>query len=216
LGVKAIAPDDVWVVGLVPTDRAGLVRHWDGEKWTANEVFGAASLWEVWASDPHDIWFVGTNPGLTGLIYRGDGTDFAQMQFDGQPLRGVWGSSADDVWLLPYDSDPQHWNGAEFAVDAAPETGQGMLGTWGSAPDDVWAVGLHGTIKHFDGEVWELGPVLADEPLWAVWGSARDDVWVVGGTGTILRFDGDHWRVFATGEDELTMPGADQNQTVQR
>jgi hypothetical protein len=202
LGITAIAPDNVWIVGVVPVDRMGLVRHFDGESWTAAEVPGAASFWEVWSSSDEDIWFVGTDPMLGGLIYRGNGMDFAPMDFSGKPLRGVWGSSAEDVFVLPYDSAPQHWDGESFAEQGEyEEMPVGMLGTWGSAPDDVWAVGLHGRIKHFDGESWSVAEPLIDEPLWAVWGAASDDVWVVGGEGTILRWNGDHWRIFATGAD---------------
>ena len=200
LGITAIAPDDVWVVGLIPTDRLGFVRHYNGVKWTNSRVPGSASLWEVWSSSAQDIWLVGTNDAQAGLIYRGDGMDFAPMAFEGKPLRGVWGASAEDVWLLPYDSAPQHWNGETFTPDAEYREERGMLGTWGSAPDDVWAVGLQGKIKHWDGARWETAEPLVDQPLWAVWGAATDDVWAVGGVGTMLRWNGDHWRVFATGE----------------
>lgn len=200
LGVNAIAPDNVWTVGVIPTERLGIVRHYDGETWTSARVPGSASLWEVWSSSPEDIWLVGTDSLQAGLVYRGDGMDFAPMEFTGKPLRGVWGTSPEDVWLLPYDSAPQHWDGEAFTPDEEYEEERGMLGTWGSAPDDVWAVGLNGKIKHWNGEHWTASEPLLDQPLWAVWGAASDDVWAVGGAGTILRWNGDHWRVFATGE----------------
>jgi hypothetical protein len=203
LGINAIAPDNVWIVGVVPTERAGIVRHYDGDSWSGSIVPGCASLWEVWSSGPEDVWFVGTDPNLGGLAFRGDGMDFERMDFSGKPLRGVWGSGADDVWVLPYDSAPQHWDGESFTGNEEEfDNERGMLGTWGAAPDDVWAVGLHGKIKHFDGEHWKVLEPLVDEPLWAVWGSASDDVWAVGGAGTILRWNGNHWRLFATGAGE--------------
>lgn len=205
LGISAIAPDNVWIVGVVPTDRTGIVRHYDGATWSAAEVPGTASLWEVWSSAPDDVWFVGTNPTQGGVVYRGNGTDFDRIEFDGKPLRGIWGDSAEDVWVQPYDSAPQHWDGSTFtAEESEHDDERGMLGTWGAAPDDVWAVGLHGKIKHWDGEVWEIMEPLVDEPLWSVWGSRSDDVWAVGGGGAILRWNGDHWRMFATGELEMS------------
>ncbi|HET8933035.1 MAG TPA: hypothetical protein VFN67_06340, partial [Polyangiales bacterium] len=160
--------------------------------------------WEVWSSGPDDVWLVGTDPMLGGLVYRGDGMDFKRIDFEGKPLRGVWGSSAEDVWVLPYDSAAQHWDGEGFTSEDEPEMERRILGAWGHAADDVWAVGLHGRIEHFDGAHWERNEPLIDEPLWAVWGSAHDDVWVVGGNGTILRWNGDHWRVFATGAELAT------------
>jgi hypothetical protein len=206
LGINAIAPDNVWIVGVIPTDRLGFVRHYNGTEWTNARVPGSASLWEVWSSSAEDVWLVGTDDVQSGLIYRGDGMDFAPMEFEGKPLRGVWGSSPEDVWILPYDSAPQHWDGEAFTPDAEYEEERGMLGTWGSAPDDVWAVGLHGRIKHWDGEHWKISEPLVDQPLWAVWGAASDDVWAVGGVGTILRWNGDHWRVFATGDEMASSP----------
>ena len=201
LGIWPNARDDVWFVGIVPAERAALVRRWDGAGFHEQVIHGAASLWEAWASTPEDLWLVGTSPNLQGIAFHGDGHDFAAIDYEGGPIRGVWGSGREDVWLLPYESTPlQHWDGSALSKsDEVPEVG--MLGTWGSRPDDVWAVGLSGTILHYDGSHWASVSSPTQELLASVWGSAADDVWIAGGSGTLLRWNGEAWRVFAAGGD---------------
>jgi hypothetical protein len=134
---------------------------------------------------------------------------FQRLEFDGHPLRGLWGTSGDDVWLVPYDSPLQHWDGSAFSnletLHLSALDTDGMLGSWGFSPDNIWAVGLEGTIVHYDGAGWERVPTPSDVTLWSIWGLAPDDIWVAGGRGTLLRWDGSNWREFSAGtvkEDE--------------
>jgi hypothetical protein len=136
---------------------------------------------------------VGTTDTHEGLVIRGDGMSFEQLEFKGGPLRGVWGTAADDLWVIPYDSPAQHWDGSSWALTDS-SAAMPMLSTWGTNSDDVWAVGLEGTILHYDGSNWSTSESGTEENLWSVWGSDSDDVWAAGGLGTLLRWDGKRWK----------------------
>lgn len=190
LGVWANGADDVWLVGFEPLENVGIVRHWDGTEWAQISIPTARSLWEVWSSGRDDVWMVGTSMSAGGVVLHAVGGEITQIDYDGTALRGVWGSSAEDVWVLPYESPLQHWDGQEFS-ETESDAEFGMLGMWGLEPDDVWAVGLNGQVLHYDGANWKTSLAGTDLTLWSVWGSAPDDVWVVG--GTLLRWNGTEW-----------------------
>lgn len=199
LGVWANGREDVWTIGFYPQDRIGLVRHWTGgDVWDELLVGPAQSLWEIWSSGPGDIWVVGTNIDLTGLVLHAQGEDVSVLQFDGDPLRGVWGTSADDVWVLPYETPIQHWDGSEFETSDS-SLDNAMLGMWGAESDDVWAVGLQGTILHYDGSDWQRSETGITDTLWSVYGFSKDDVWAAGGEGTLLRWHGESWKKLQVG-----------------
>ncbi len=122
-------------------------------------------------------------------------------------VNGMWGSSADDVWVVGDDST---WDGAFGWTAHGTRTGDGDLvwtevdsragavlrAVWGSSADDVWAVGDAGKIRRIGANktAWEIVPSPTPAVLRAVWGAAADDVWAVGDHGTILHWDGAAWK----------------------
>lgn len=200
LSVWAKSESDVWAVGILPTltDRVGLIRHWDGDGWEQLEVPQSVSLWEIWASGPdaEQLWIVGTNQEIGGFVLHATGPLLEPIAFEGGPLRGVWGSADDDIWVVPYDSPAQHWDGSEWSsADVMPD--EAMLATGGNDADDVWAVGLSGTAMHYDGENWKQFDSTTTENLWSVWGSGKHKAWAAGGAGALLHWDGDRWTKLA-------------------
>ena len=120
----------------------------------------------------------------------------------GASLRGIWGSSSDDVWFVGAGVI-LHWNGAELIGEQVQAE---LNRVWGAAPDDLWAVGKRGVILHNTGAAWEVeftGFDLGDTELHGVWGLSAEDVWVVGENGTILHRSGETWIDESTGEGEL-------------
>jgi hypothetical protein len=196
LSVWAKSEDDVWAVGILPTqtERVGLVRHWDGDGWEQLQVPESVSLWEIWGSGPNseELWIVGTNQAIGGYVLRATGPLLESVAFEGGPLRGVWGSADDDIWVMPYDSPAQHWDGSEWS-SAGVMPDQAMLATGGNGARDVWAVGLGGTILHYDGDEWTPFESPTTENLWSVWGSGKHRAWAAGGAGALLHWDGEDW-----------------------
>ena len=72
-----------------------------------------------------------------------------------ETLRGVWGSSAKDIWSVGNHGTILHYDGAGWS-DVPSGTELNLGGVSGSAADDVWAAGDHGVILHFDGKGWQV------------------------------------------------------------
>lgn len=121
----------------------------------------------------------------------------------GNELRAVWGSAADDVWAAGAAGALLRWDGVtwtswqgEVAVD---ETWSGL---WGSSASSVWLVG-EGTPttahlpQRFDGTAWRVDPWMAPSPparLLAISGDDAGNVVAVGPNGLIATREAAGWR----------------------
>jgi hypothetical protein len=103
-------------------------------------------------------------------------------------FHGVWGSSADDVWIAGKAGTILHWNGTTLSSVASGTT-LTFYGLWGSGSNDVYAVGgdFNGSagciIVHWNGVQWSTvynSNETANMGLIDVWGSSADDIWAVG------------------------------------
>jgi len=132
---------------------------------------------------------------------------------DGQGSFGVWGSSAEDVYLANW-MGMWHFDGSAWS--AIPELEwHATLDVYGFGAGDVWAVGPAGRILHYNGSSWSSrrydGSSVRSEPLdawvnpqgtlylWGVWGAAANDVFVAGDSGTVLHWNGAAWARMSTG-----------------
>jgi len=124
----------------------------------------------------------------------------------------VWGSSADDVFVVGHtgtkingavnDNRIMHFNGNSWSEETEIGISERLNGIWGNTSDDVFAVGSKGLILHYDGTQWS-----AMEPeksrttfrkLNAVWGRSGSEVYAVGNRGTILYYNGQRWSAMST------------------
>lgn len=179
LSVRALAPDDVFVVGSSPapdtpgTPTAGpAALHWDGGAWSRFDTaaWDGAELWWTWATGDEAV-FVG-NRGLILELDRASGALSAVAGPDvDTTFFGVWGASADDLWAV----------GQTSAGQGPPAIWRRQGGTWAAWEDPVNGPQDDGTV------------------LFKVHGSARDDLWIVGSGGVALRWDGE--RLIATPTD---------------
>jgi hypothetical protein len=191
-GVDAIAPDDVWAVGMsvasFPFDEANpattVALHRDGKAWTRVPT---------------------PNPGTRE-----------------NRLISVSGVASDDVWAVGHTVDGtraapmiQHWDGERWSLVptppvGGPEGGGSLRDVIAFASDDVWAVGSQQgepLIERWDGSRWTVvGAPDIDHPgsLHAVSASSPDDIWAVGWTSSdgaeseptppvVFHFDGERW-----------------------
>jgi hypothetical protein len=123
---------------------------------------------------------------------------------------GLWGSAADDLWIVatPCDTGEQPpWAFAKhcphdlYHFDGTAIVGAGKVATrptWfraihGSAKDDVWVVGDRGATAHYDGSDWTIHPTGTRSRLNSVWSAGPSEAWAVGNDGTILQWDGQGW-----------------------
>ncbi len=105
-------------------------------------------------------------------------------------INGIWGASADDVWLAGTPGTALHWNGRGLDAHSI-DTAQALSGVWGSSASDVWMFTTSASIWHFDQSTNSWSRSLAKTgrpepgegyptPVAAMWGTSNSDVWAVG------------------------------------
>ncbi len=115
------------------------------------------------------------------------------LQYDAD-LHGVWGASADDVWIVGSKGALLHWNG-KVLVARKSGTEKDLYGVGGTGPNDVWLVGQDGIALHWNGvSLVEDSPADTKLTLRAV-ASAGGVVFAVGDTGTIYLRDQTGWKL---------------------
>jgi hypothetical protein len=207
LSVRAVAPDDVWVIGASsePADGTGpWVLRYDGEAWSRLDLaaWDGAELWwgHVTASE---VVLVGDG----GLILEGP-RDGALSEVEGPSEQtnffGVWGASEAEVWAVGSRADdpdrPVLWRRsagvwAEVDLRGIDGVGSSLFKVHGTAADDVWFVGSEGTILHWDGAALEVVPSgHPTAPLLTV-DAGGERPYAVGGIGNglVLEYDGGAW-----------------------
>ena len=125
--------------------------------------------------------------------------DVSPIRHDGDvDLRGVWGSSARDVWAVGGNGWGRgtilHWDGASWSPWDLPPSA-GLRCVWGNSADDVWAGGDFGTLMHWDGTSWSTSNwhTQADGvAVTGLWGTGRNDVWAMS-WAEIRHWDGATW-----------------------
>ncbi len=193
------------------TDTAGFVLEWNGAaSWRAPLLpADAGPLWWVWPVGNQDYLAVGQ--GATILRRHEDmwNEELPAGLIDPTiTFYGIWGSSANDVWVVGGTFTPGtapaaifHFDGLSWSSDPGGMlASQPLFKVWGTTSIDVWAVGYGGEIFHYDGTSWSPATSGISDRLVSVWGRSADDVFAVGGdsTGVIVHYDGMSWSPFAT------------------
>jgi hypothetical protein len=201
-----VADDDVWGVDYVQENFV----HWvDFNPIRMMPTGTAAEFFGGWASEPDDVWAVGTS----GTIMHWDGTKWSDVTSStAANLMNAWGSSGNDVWAVGDSGTIVHWDGAKWRSVPSGTTVD-LVAVWGDASDDVWVVGgpgYPGTVLHWDGAAWTT-VVSGTQSLRDIWGSGAADVWAVGFSsggllGVILHRDGGAWKVLPFPVSSLSFP----------
>ena len=120
-------------------------------------------------------------------------------------LRGVWGSSSNDVFFVGDSGYIFHYDGSNCYTMLDTQLGdiEILYDVWGSSSTDVFAVGgNYGEILHYDGDGWSIMRT-SKEPqyLYGIWGYSPTNVFAVGQSGIILRYDGETWSEMESGTE---------------
>ena len=129
-----------------------------------------------------------------------------------QPLYGIWGSGANDVFAVGACGASLHYTGTAWTGSpghCSHMVPYAFTGIWGSGANNVFAVGgwshmweSGGMIKHYNGSTWTEMASGTTAWLTGIWGSAANDVFAVGKSGTILHYNGSAWTAMASGTTE--------------
>lgn len=186
--VKAIATNDVWVVG--KDDGSDVAVHWDGKKWTKVQLDptnkNPVVLTAIDATSSKDVWaagITGSGDKLAGVIEHWDGKAWKISYLS----RGVASpyvfmfsmsaAAANNAWTIILEDrtgeeprpeglgpDLLHWDGNTWKPFYIPgKEVYSVLGIVAESADSAWAVGAtagtdHNMIAHWDGKVWRIVP----------------------------------------------------------
>jgi hypothetical protein len=192
-------PGDVWAVG-----EHGRIVHWDGTAFTEHVSGTTATLYGVWAASPTDVWAVGGTPGAgTGapndvaLHYDGTGwTPASPPQPLGLAFFKVWGSGADDIYVVGEGGIIWHRRGAQWTLASNPPVAQGTLLTVnGCSANEIYAVGGRDVLRS-DGTTWTRLPVSTalENDVNGVSCGAPGRVVIVGSAGLKERLSNGQWQ----------------------
>jgi hypothetical protein len=146
------------------------------------------------------VLFVGASNQTTGQAYvlRGVGSTFAVDPIGQGSVFSVWGTAANDVWVIAGYNDSnnaqksyaRHWNGTIWET-ALPFTPDGFVyGLWGSAANNYWAFTNGGGSYHWTGSSWgTLTPIDSGQVFNGAWGSSATNIYA---------FDGKQWHYDGT------------------
>jgi hypothetical protein len=157
----------------------------------ASGTAGAAGAGGAVSSVPTDPLAIACTDKRPGSYYSW--TDIHDVPgFDRFDFMDVWGSGANDVWIvggLTTTPEPPavpsgpvgaifHWDGATWSSVAPCFGVQFFESVWGLGPNDVWVAGDNQVLK-WDGAGWydfDQGDQIPGGII-DVWGTAVDDIW---------------------------------------
>ena len=127
-GVWGSGPDDVFAASYY-----GTVLHFDGTGWTehlaaSGGYFTGAGA--IWGSGPDDVYVM---VGTGGSVRHYDGTSWTKvMSGSSEPLSGIWGSRANDVFAVGIDGYIVHFDGSAFSSQTVGVRSY-LYGAWAAA-----------------------------------------------------------------------------------
>jgi hypothetical protein len=174
-------------------DRAGPVG--EPRAWTIVREPDGDDHYGVWISPTNEVFVVGENGGA---LRSTDGKTWNQLDTGvASILRGVYGTTSQDVYAVGMDGTMLHFDGGSWTPFAAPSAVSLFALT--IVDGDLFVVGDGGLRARLVNGAWET----TTEPFsWylGVWGTAADDVFAVGSNGA-GHYDGESWT------DMQTPPG---------
>ena len=200
-------PSDVFIVG--GEDERGEIYHYDGASWEPMDVpSGVPFLVWVYGFGPDDVYAVGRQ----GAVIHYDGEAWTALDSGSSAeLWGVFGFSADDLWMVGEGEDgtPEilHYDGAAFTeheLDENPRQARALLKVWG-IDGRLVAVGENGTIAEYTDGSWSVVSTGAEatESFVSVWGTGADNLVAVGGEtrAQVATSDGGGWETTRFSQD---------------
>lgn len=184
---------DLTVVG-----NDGTVISYDGSAWQLQATPTTEDLWGVWGASPDDLWAVGGRgrPSSTATILHFDGDTWSAVEppalqrANVHAFFKVWGTAADNVYIVGQRGVVLHWNGSvwtELLVGASDD----LVSIWGTGPDRIVAVGgrASGIVSRWDGVSWRTESLSPLPGLNGVWMGDPDTVHIAGAVGTVATLD---------------------------
>jgi hypothetical protein len=199
----------IWGTGagnVYAANHTGLIR-WNGSAWSHITEARWRSLYDVWGTSAANLWAVGDKGemlrwnGSAWTLHRYDGTavtaqglanfDVPARQYT---LRGVWGSSATNMYVVGDSGVVLRYDGSAWTRMTTGTTAQ-LNRVWGTSSTNVYAATSTGRLLRWNGTTWSfVAGVQAPGALWSVWGTSSTNIYAVGDGGVVLRYNGTSWQ----------------------
>jgi hypothetical protein len=191
--VHVLPGEDLVVVG-----KAGTILRRVAGAWQRQDAGTNEDLWGVWGAAEDDLWAVGGDG-----LHEGSAT---LLHFDGQAwspyalpalkrprvwaFYKVWGSSADDVYVVGQSGAVLHFDGREFS-ELGIGTSEDLISVFGTDKDRVAIVGgrSNGVLSVFDGTRFRTESLAPLPGLNGVWLDPHGRAFVAGIEGTVAEVD---------------------------
>lgn len=197
--VSALGKDNLWIGGNETTNR-GRVLHWTGGEWQQAGSLGPwnQSMNAMWHSPSNAILVAGSS----GRISRWDADRWTRRNNKGGVIRGIHGSSSNNVWAVAADNTILHSEDDGYSWEqhsALPMLPNGNnprpQAVFTFADDATWIVGNRNwEVGFWNGKEFTLNQLRTSAGgLHAVHAVNRRNVWTVGDEGRVFHFDGNRW-----------------------
>lgn len=196
--VSASSATNAWIAG----GNNGLVLRWNGTNWsTVNTGFNTFTT-GVYTAGPTSVFV--TELGPNTLHYAAAG-NWPRMQAAARPaaafLRGISGTSANNVYVYGDDFSVSRWNGSSWSFLARTYTPQGIY-----TPSDGVAYMQHSTSQMYriNGTTYVTPPtaptadISGASGIVGLWGINANNIFTAGPGGVLYRFDGTSWSTIQT------------------
>lgn len=154
---------------------------------------------------------------LLGLLLAGGcSDDTPNPTYPDEPLPpvgtwflGVWGSAADDVFVVGQPGLIYHWNGADWQREQSGTTAA-LTDVWGDGTGVVYATGHNGTIlRRSTGGTWSAMASGTSEHLYSI-GRFQGRILAIGNHGTAVELVGQNWvqapqTIYTRGPDQAVL-----------
>lgn len=206
LSIAGRGPNEMYAVGGDPGDGFGpFVLYYDGSVWRRLNTGASGDLWWISVTPIDGDFYLAGGGGLV-LRFDPDARTFEQIPTPGtEVLFGIWGASANDLWVVGGDDEfPDvggvlwHYNGTSWTVYDTTTIRPGgvprLFKVWGRSADEIYAVGLRGITLRYNGQAWTELTNSSMRPLFTVHGN--DNLVAASGgfvDGVILELEGDQF-----------------------
>jgi len=119
----------------------------------------------------------------------------------GNSLRGIWGSSLSDIFVVGDYGSVAHYNGSAWSLMDSGTT-ESFWSVWGTGGNNVYAT-TDNQVYHYNGSNWQKiyeYTAIESPHLNPIWGSSASDIFV-GGAGVMLHYNGTAWATMEIGTE---------------
>lgn len=181
----------VWAVG---AEGRAVRLDAEGQVLDTEILDPSVTLFGVWGASEREIWAVGgdlSSPERGPVVFHFAEGAWREVELAEEltafPLAfKVWGTAADDVWLVGAGGLIAHYGGERWRLVESGTT-RTLFTVHGTSRDQVYAVGGFGsgTLLAYDGESWADASPAGAPTLSGVFATDQE-VWAVGSQGGVV------------------------------